>query len=201
MEYLTSLTNLKELALGRSRVGEADLSFLRMLPSLTQLDLSGARPVPPDMGNKRRRIPPRATGLPSFSAQTVRFDQYSLIIGGQRRFIYSAEFDPWRLPSPSLWLDRLEKIFERYSPRVRLVCEFDDEDHAQTFFALWPTIQRQIGEMAPLFSGALDALPATRHGTVVELVGTLPERQLTTAFSFARLLAPVPHRERYCRRR
>jgi Leucine-rich repeat (LRR) protein len=60
MEYLTSLTNLKELALGRSRVGEADLSFLRMLPSLTQLDLSGARPVPPDMGNKRRRIPPQA---------------------------------------------------------------------------------------------------------------------------------------------
>jgi Leucine-rich repeat (LRR) protein len=58
MEYLTSLTNLKELALGRSRVGEADLSFLRMLPSLTQLDLSGARPIPPDMGNKRRRIPP-----------------------------------------------------------------------------------------------------------------------------------------------
>jgi beta-galactosidase GanA len=42
--------------------------------------------------------------------ESVTYDQYSLIIGGKRTFIYSAEFDPWRLPSPSLWLDRLEKI-------------------------------------------------------------------------------------------
>ena len=42
--------------------------------------------------------------------QSVTYDQYSLIIGGKRTFIYAAEFDPWRLPSPSLWLDRLEKI-------------------------------------------------------------------------------------------
>jgi beta-galactosidase GanA len=42
--------------------------------------------------------------------QPVSYDQYSLIIGGKRTFIYAAEFDPWRLPSPSLWLDRLEKI-------------------------------------------------------------------------------------------
>ena len=42
--------------------------------------------------------------------QSVTYDQYSLMIGGKRTFIYSAEFDPWRLPSPSLWLDRLEKI-------------------------------------------------------------------------------------------
>jgi beta-galactosidase GanA len=42
--------------------------------------------------------------------ESVSYDQYSLMIGGKRTFIYSAEFDPWRLPSPSLWLDRLEKI-------------------------------------------------------------------------------------------
>ncbi|MFZ0377321.1 MAG: beta-galactosidase [Solirubrobacteraceae bacterium] len=42
--------------------------------------------------------------------QSVTYDQYSLMIGGKRTFIYAAEFDPWRLPSPSLWLDRLEKI-------------------------------------------------------------------------------------------
>jgi len=59
MELLIALTSLKELALGRSRAGEADLSFLRMLPSLTELDLSGAKALPPDMGGKtRRRIPP-----------------------------------------------------------------------------------------------------------------------------------------------
>ncbi|MBV9607600.1 MAG: beta-galactosidase [Solirubrobacterales bacterium] len=40
----------------------------------------------------------------------VTFDQYSLLIGGKRTVIYSGEFDPWRLPSPSLWLDRLQKM-------------------------------------------------------------------------------------------
>ncbi|MBV9804241.1 MAG: beta-galactosidase, partial [Solirubrobacterales bacterium] len=40
----------------------------------------------------------------------VTFDQYSLMIGGKRTVIYSGEFDPWRLPSPSLWLDRLQKM-------------------------------------------------------------------------------------------
>ncbi len=42
--------------------------------------------------------------------QSVTYDQYSLMIGGKRTFIYSGEFDPWRLPSPSLWLVRLEKM-------------------------------------------------------------------------------------------
>ncbi len=42
--------------------------------------------------------------------QSVSYDQYSLSIGGKRTFIYAGEFDPWRLPSPSLWLDRLEKM-------------------------------------------------------------------------------------------
>ncbi len=42
--------------------------------------------------------------------QSVSYDQYSLMIGGKRTVIYSGEFDPWRTPSPSLWLDRLEKM-------------------------------------------------------------------------------------------
>ncbi|HEY1515257.1 MAG TPA: beta-galactosidase [Solirubrobacteraceae bacterium] len=42
--------------------------------------------------------------------ESVAYDQYSLMIGGKRTFIYAGEFDPWRLPSPSLWLDRLEKM-------------------------------------------------------------------------------------------
>ncbi len=42
--------------------------------------------------------------------QSVSYDQYSLMIGGKRVLIYSGEFDPWRLPSPSLWLDRLQKM-------------------------------------------------------------------------------------------
>jgi len=42
--------------------------------------------------------------------ETVTYDQYSLMIGGQRKVIYAGEMDPWRLASPSLWLDRLQKM-------------------------------------------------------------------------------------------
>jgi beta-galactosidase GanA len=42
--------------------------------------------------------------------QKVSYDQYSLIIGGNRVFITAGEFDPWRTPSPSLWLDDLQKM-------------------------------------------------------------------------------------------
>jgi beta-galactosidase GanA len=42
--------------------------------------------------------------------QQVTYDQYSLTIGGQRVYITAGEFDPWRTPSPSLWLDDLQKM-------------------------------------------------------------------------------------------
>src|SRR5437016_4232483 len=48
LEDLITLVNLKELAVGRGRLTNAGLVKLRMLPALTYLDLSGARPTPPD---------------------------------------------------------------------------------------------------------------------------------------------------------
>ncbi|KAJ7445072.1 glycoside hydrolase family 35 protein [Mycena latifolia] len=39
----------------------------------------------------------------------VRFDNYSLILKGQRVFLHSGEFHTWRLPVPSLWPDILQK--------------------------------------------------------------------------------------------
>ncbi|HUN31662.1 MAG TPA: beta-galactosidase [Trebonia sp.] len=42
--------------------------------------------------------------------QTVSYDQYSMLIGGQRVYVTAGEFDPWRTPSPSLWLDDLQKM-------------------------------------------------------------------------------------------
>lgn len=53
LEQLITLVHLKELALGRGRLTYKALGILRMLPTLTSLDLSGARPVPPDMGTNR----------------------------------------------------------------------------------------------------------------------------------------------------
>ena len=48
LENLITLINLKELALGRGRLSNSGLVAIRMLPTLTHLDLSGARPTPPD---------------------------------------------------------------------------------------------------------------------------------------------------------
>ena len=41
---------------------------------------------------------------------SITFDQYSLMIDGKRTFIWSGEFHYWRLPSPSLWRDVLQKV-------------------------------------------------------------------------------------------
>ena len=52
----------------------------------------------------------RPDGVVKTTPQTVSYDQYSMIIGGRHVFITAGEFDPWRTPSPSLWLDDLEKM-------------------------------------------------------------------------------------------
>ncbi len=41
---------------------------------------------------------------------TVTFDKYSLMIDGRRTFIWSGEFHYYRLPSPDLWRDVLQKM-------------------------------------------------------------------------------------------
>ena len=46
------------------------------------------------------------TGQP----QQVSYDQHSMMVGGKRVFITAGEFDPWRTPSPSLWMDDLQKM-------------------------------------------------------------------------------------------
>ncbi|MFD0517955.1 beta-galactosidase [Paractinoplanes durhamensis] len=44
------------------------------------------------------------------TAKTVSFDQYSMIIGGERTFVWSGEMHPFRIPSVALWRDTLEKM-------------------------------------------------------------------------------------------
>ncbi|MFF1642459.1 beta-galactosidase [Streptomyces sp. NPDC058246] len=43
-------------------------------------------------------------------AHTVGFDRYSMLIDGKRLVLWSGEVHPFRLPSPSLWRDVLEKL-------------------------------------------------------------------------------------------
>jgi beta-galactosidase GanA len=53
---------------------------------------------------------PPADVLHNGPSQQVTYDASSLLIGGKRVFITAGEFDPWRTPSPSLWLDDLQKM-------------------------------------------------------------------------------------------
>lgn len=61
-----------------------------------------------------RRLPTAAGTHPARlippGPQPVTFDQYSLMVGGERLFVFSGEFHPFRLPSPSLWRDILQKM-------------------------------------------------------------------------------------------
>src|SRR3954452_20085552 len=43
-------------------------------------------------------------------AHTVNFDKYSLKVDGKRVYLWAGEFHYWRLPSPDLWRDVLEKM-------------------------------------------------------------------------------------------
>lgn len=47
---------------------------------------------------------------PAGTPRTISWDQYSLKIDGRRKLIWAAEFQPFRLPSPSLWRDVLQKF-------------------------------------------------------------------------------------------
>ncbi len=55
-------------------------------------------------------IQPRAADAGGLIPHTVAFDQYSLMVDGKRLYLWSGEFHYWRLPSPDLWRDVLQKM-------------------------------------------------------------------------------------------
>ncbi|MBV8481547.1 MAG: beta-galactosidase [Verrucomicrobia bacterium] len=59
---------------------------------------------------------------------TITFDHYSLMIDGNRVFIYSGEFHPFRLPSPDLWLDVFQKM--KAGGFNTICCYFDWDYHS-----------------------------------------------------------------------
>ncbi|MEV7099028.1 beta-galactosidase, partial [Amycolatopsis sp. NPDC051045] len=76
-------------------------------------------------GRTRRRLPAFvlallvAAGLCAAPASAVAqapaqhrigFDKYSLMLDGRRQVVWSGEFHPFRLPSPDLWRDVLQKM-------------------------------------------------------------------------------------------
>jgi len=50
------------------------------------------------------------TGTAAAKGTAVTYDQYSLMLNGERVFMWSGEFHPFRLPSTALWPDILQKM-------------------------------------------------------------------------------------------
>jgi hypothetical protein len=65
----------------------------------------------------------QTTNISQTISHTVSYDSYSLIVDGHRVFLYSGEIHPFRLPSPSLWLDLLQKI--KAAGFTGISCYFD----------------------------------------------------------------------------
>jgi beta-galactosidase GanA len=51
-----------------------------------------------------------AAAAPAPVAHTVGLDHYSVLLDGRRLYLWSGEFHYWRLPSPDLWRDVLQKL-------------------------------------------------------------------------------------------
>ncbi len=47
---------------------------------------------------------------PTAPAHKITWDRHSLMIDGQRTMVWSGEFQPFRIPSPSMWQDVLQKM-------------------------------------------------------------------------------------------
>lgn len=72
---------------------------------------------------------PASQGLTG--THNVSFDHYSLMIDGKRTFIYSGEFDYWRLPSQSGWMDVLQKMKAAGFNAVTIYFNWDYHSPAQ----------------------------------------------------------------------
>ncbi|WP_432066183.1 beta-galactosidase [Streptomyces sp. C10-9-1] len=92
------------------RTGARAVAALLLSVALAVGALAGAPPVP-----TARAAPAARAGTPAVTtnpatARDVGYDGYSLMIDGQRTYIWAGEFHYFRLPSPDLWRDVLQKM-------------------------------------------------------------------------------------------
>ncbi|NOV03706.1 beta-galactosidase [Paenibacillus planticolens] len=83
------------------------MSLLLSLVTAPAVSYADTQPAALEQNQGTFTLPPSQALTGS---HTVSFDHYSLMIDGKRTFIYSGEFDYWRLPSQSEWLDVLQKM-------------------------------------------------------------------------------------------
>lgn len=156
LESLLALSDLKELAVGRGRLSNSGLAKLRMLTTLTRLDISGARPTPPDS-------PKGKGGAPTLPEETLQGfaalkDLRVLNLG------FSAiDADGLRILSS---LDKVEKLGLQGCSRVN--------DDALAELAKWKSLQYLDVQEDPVSQEALTKLRKVRPGLEILSGGTPP---------------------------
>jgi internalin A len=154
LDLLIALTGLKELAIGRTRSGgEMDLSFLRMMPSLTALDLSGARPLPPDMGGAGRRPRPATPPVPQKTIEALAELKNLRTLRLGFSGISAADLKSLTV------LTNVEKLGLEECPRV--------DDAAVAQLAQWKSLKYLDIQATHTTPAAVDALRKTKPGLVV----------------------------------
>ena len=156
LENLITLVNLKELAVGRGRLSNSGLAALRMLPTLTLLDMSGARPTPPDNPTGRGGGP----GIPEETLKAIAElnDLKTLYLG------YSAiAADGLRLLSS---LPKVEKLGLQGCSRV--------DDAALAALANWKSLKYLDVQEAPVTEKGLAALRLAKPDLKILSGGTPP---------------------------
>jgi Leucine-rich repeat (LRR) protein len=156
LENLVTLVNLRELAVGRGRLSNSGLVALRMLPTLTHLDLSGARPTPPDNPGGRGA----AAGIPEETLKAIAElkDLRVLNLG------FSAiAADGLRLLSV---LDKVEKLGLQGCRRV--------DDTAMAELAKWKSLRYLDVQEAPVTEKGTELLRNAKPGIKILSGGTPP---------------------------
>jgi len=78
---------------------------MKILPVLTSIALA-TQAVALSIGGQKIHIERGSDSLQDI----VTFDQHSLKVNGERLFVFSGEFHPFRIPVPDLWLDIFQKV-------------------------------------------------------------------------------------------
>ncbi|KAG8863701.1 hypothetical protein FRC20_010538 [Serendipita sp. 405] len=101
----SSRSRLRSLLPAQKLVSMKFLASAQLLGAITSLGISSV------IAQNGYQVP---AGSPGFyhgnSTAKVTFDQYSLFLDDSRTLFLSGEFHPFRLPSPELWKDVLQKF-------------------------------------------------------------------------------------------
>lgn len=103
----------------------AALAAALVMAPLAEATTSSPESAPASVATAQGGAPQSSNPLGLGRPHTVTWDKHSLKIDGQRLFLWSAEFHYWRLPSPSLWEDELQKMKASGHNAVQLYFNWD----------------------------------------------------------------------------